>query len=384
MITNELPGPGRHLPELDGLRALAILSVFVFHARGVNATSTTTLQEVFFRVTEVGWVGVDLFFVLSGFLITGILLDTRQEPHFFKSFFARRALRILPLYYGVLALVFVCVHAGWVAGSTKGEPYFWCYLQNWLRTNPEPYHVRILNHFWSLAIEEQFYLVWPILIWALPRRAIPWMCGIAIVIAALSRALLVHGGVFDAQTVHFLTFARVDTLAIGGLLAALVRQPVALTHLRRWFWPTLGASLGGVLAVAIMTGHFRAEDEEMVWWGYLSIDLLFAATIAASVLFSFPAWRLFLCRPKLMWIGKISYGAYVFHWPVMVLLGKVWPKARLGFWPNQLAWWLATLALTLVIAFVSFSLYESRFLALKNRFRADGVVRRPQPASRVS
>ena len=253
-----------------------------------------------------------------------------------------------------------------------GEPYFWCYLQNWLRIDPEPYHVRILNHFWSLAIEEQFYLVWPPLIWVLPRRAIAWMCGLAIAAATISRLVLVGQGVFDAKTIHFLTFARIDTLAIGGLLATIARQTGGPERVRRWFWPVFVLGSAGVIAVGLATGHFRAEDDEMVRWGYpLSLDLLFAAAIAASVLLPAHGWRAFLRRPKLRWIGRISYGGYVFHWPVMVLVGKVWVvKSHLGFFTNQIAWWIATLAITLVVAHVSFTLFESRFLALKDRFRA--------------
>ncbi|HEX4492959.1 MAG TPA: acyltransferase [Acidimicrobiia bacterium] len=366
--------PGRHVPELDGLRALAILSVFVFHARGTDTTANTA-QETFYRITETGWTGVDLFFVLSGFLITGILLDSRDGRHYFKSFFARRVLRILPLYYAVLTVVSVGVVSHAMAGSSAAVPYYWVYLQNWLQIHPDDYRIRMLNHFWSLAIEEQFYLVWPLLIWALPRRAIAPMCGAAVAIAAALRIVLMETGTFETHTLHFLTFTRIDTLALGGLVAVVVRSPDGVALLKRLMVPVATAAVAGIVAVAVLTGHFRAEDPEMVWWGYVSIEALFACAIVACLAASEDgAWRRFLRRPKLMWVGKVSYGAYVYHWIVIVLLGKVWPfKTRLGFWPNQIAWWIATLSITLVVAAASYRLYESRFLALKDRFKPDAA-----------
>lgn len=366
-------GPVRgHVPELDGLRAFAILSVFLFHIRGEETgAGDGVAQELYFRISEAGWVGVDLFFVLSGFLITGILLDTKREPHYFKSFFARRALRILPLYYAVLVVVFIGIHLGALSGAKQAEPYYVVYLQNWLQFDPEPYRIRMLAHFWSLAIEEQFYLVWPLLIWWLSRRSIVVMCAIAILGATALRIGLVQAELADPRLVHFLTFTRVDTLATGALIAIVLRTPDGLAVVRRALLPTAAIGALGVILVVVATGRFFARTEEMVVWGYLSLDLLFAGAVIASVML--PAnghWRSVMRNATLRWIGKISYGAYVFHWPIITLMEKVWPKGRLPFWANQLAWTATIVTMTFVISALSFRIFERRFLALKERFPA--------------
>src|SRR5690348_11217200 len=172
-VTSRPAGP-RYIPELDGIRGIAILGVIAFHFGLFTIDSHNLLYSVYGSVVGLGWAGVDLFFVLSGCLITRILLDTRNSGHYFRSFYMRRVLRILPLYY-FSVFVFFCVvlpvgyavapgsfsSHEWARVAPSESLWYWLHLSNWrsafgiLQTSP-------LTHFWSLAIEEQFYLVWPV------------------------------------------------------------------------------------------------------------------------------------------------------------------------------------------------------------------------------
>jgi peptidoglycan/LPS O-acetylase OafA/YrhL len=194
--------PAGRIPALDGLRGVAILSVMAFHFWMFGTTVGITFAErAYNSIASKGWVGVDLFFVLSGFLITGILYDSRQDPRYYRVFYARRTVRIFPLYYASLALFFFLIP--WILRSlhpvelvnvhtgATAKLFAWTYLLNWIEglkgfsVAPLP-----LQHFWSLAIEEQFYLVWPFLVLTLARRRLMWLCMGLMVLAFALRVVL--------------------------------------------------------------------------------------------------------------------------------------------------------------------------------------------------
>src|SRR5580698_6867484 len=146
----------KRIRQLDSVRGLAVLLVLV-HNTDIYPSLHLGL------ITNAGWSGVDLFFVLSGFLITGILIDTKEAQNYFSSFYARRMLRIFPLYYAVLTLlVIVALH--------PTQIYYYLYLSNWLILLKDGWQPNVAGHFWSLAVEEQFYLIWPLCVWLLPKR----------------------------------------------------------------------------------------------------------------------------------------------------------------------------------------------------------------------
>jgi peptidoglycan/LPS O-acetylase OafA/YrhL len=166
-----VPAMTNHIPALDGLRGIAILSVMLLHFTNAIAALPGSPTSAARSVFGWGWTGVDLFFVLSGFLITGILLDSKGHPLYFRSFYARRALRIFPLYYAALFLFFVVPRAIPSVPATYSfawhdQRWFWFYLGNFHPLGPDA--KQFIGQFWSLAIEEQFYLVWPLLIWLTP------------------------------------------------------------------------------------------------------------------------------------------------------------------------------------------------------------------------
>ena len=161
-LAGELPS-ARHVPAADGVRGLAILVVLIHNAAWINAGTGSFLLKLTLAITSTGWVGVQLFFVLSGYLITGILVDALGSPRYFRHFYIRRTLRIFPLYYAALLVALFVVPQvaqvpAWAAAARQNQWWYWSYLSNW--GAPFGHGIAGLPHFWSLAVEEQFYLCW--------------------------------------------------------------------------------------------------------------------------------------------------------------------------------------------------------------------------------
>jgi len=354
------------VPALDGVRGLAILLVLVAHYRDISGAGP--LDRALRHVTLLGYTGVDLFFVLSGFLITGILLDARGGRGFFRVFYARRALRILPLYYGIVAaLVFVwpVIHrqTAPMLAMLHNQGWYWAYAVNfiWRDAGRTPYRT---GHFWSLAVEEQFYIVWPFVVWWLDRSTLRRVCIACIVGAFLLRCWGVSAGVDVFSYVPM----RMDTLALGALLAIETREPAGLAALAptaRWLGPVAGL----LLAVTFLTGgawRYGMWVHETI--GYSASALAFAALVgAASTGWGAPV----LTSRPLRFLGKYSYGIYVFHWPLLLFLGPVYaivnriPLVAGSSVLRELAFLVVASTIAVGVALASWYLYESRWLALK-------------------
>src|SRR5215470_2833769 len=218
---------GGHLPGLDGVRGLAILLVLAVHFVG-NATPVTWGERLAVKLGNYGVLGVDLFFVLSGFLITGLLLDSKGDPHYFRNFYARRTLRIFPLYYFVLALLFVVIPAlatipPALEEARQHQAWLWTYTANFFLAAKSSWALTYVSHFWSLAIEEHFYLLWPLVVFSFRRETLERICLWVIGAALALRIALSLAGVSELS-ISVLTPCRVDALCIGGLLAAIGRR----------------------------------------------------------------------------------------------------------------------------------------------------------------
>lgn len=394
-----LPVQRRHMPGLDGLRGLAILVVLIHHF--TPAVSGSAMTRSMLEVAHTGWIGVDLFFVLSGFLITGILLDTRHTPGYFRNFFARRTLRIAPVYYGTLAVVFglvpLLVWMGWrsetvvwLFGKTADElavlsehqGWLWTYLTNF-KIGYDQTRWGVVNHFWSLAVEEHFYLVWPFVVYFCSRRALLWVCGACIIGAPVLRGVLVFMG-FDSVVPYVLTPTRVDSLAWGGLVAVLVRSAIA-GHLPKL---AITAAIGSaVLLIAIAGGYgrFHRDDTLTTILGYTLLAMLFASfTFAASgATRTSPLGRV-LCQRWLMSLGKYSYGIYVLHHFLQVPAQKLFPWSSLTALTGSYLYAIIVhavlaIAMSWAVAWVVFHAFEKHFLRLKDRFEYRVPVRTPVP-----
>jgi len=341
----------RHVPALDGTRGIAIILVMAFHLwRG--------------PVTALGWSGVDLFFVLSGFLITGILWDSRLEPDRARSFYIRRALRILPLYYGVLIAVFIVRPAlGWAhrlddLALAHEQIWYWTYLCDWRIALNHPPAFTFLTHFWTLSIEEQFYLVWPLIVWRCSRRTMLGVAG-AVAVGALLLRIAIVTATTSPDSAYALFPCRLDGLAVGAILALGLRGPGGEAALRRWVIPAAlsGAAVVGVLALSRPSVRF--VDPGMMTIGYTALDwafagLVFTAATVRSRLLEFGALRA---------AGRYSYGLYVYHPIVMWWIVRHVPSFEQSQWRSAVGGALGSI----VLACASYHLYESRFLRLKDR-----------------
>jgi len=362
------------VPALDGVRGIAILLVLVAHFRLV---ASATLADRLYNTTALaGYSGVDLFFVLSGFLITSILLDAKGSGRgaYFRNFYARRALRILPLYYGIvfaLTVVWPRVHA-WtpaLALMERNQWWYWLHATNILQAVSHgaglPYST---GHFWSLAVEEQFYLVWPFVVWASDDRRLLQICIGCIGVAVLLRAALLPLG---DDWIYVLPVTRMDTLACGAALAVLARAPGGLAPYRG-----LAVRLGIPSAVIWATLYaastsWRAVDPYFRTVGYTAAAAMYACGII--LLLTTPLGNV-VGNPVLRFFGKYSYGMYVFHWPLMLFMAPIYTLAAVmpllfgSHLPSQLVFLGLATALTSVVAFVSWQAYERHFLALKRFF----------------
>jgi peptidoglycan/LPS O-acetylase OafA/YrhL len=379
---------GTHVPALDGLRGLAIVLVLVEHIwHGLRPAND--VEDVVNALGRTGWSGVDLFFVLSGFLITGILYDAKGGPHYFRNFFVRRSLRIFPLYFGVLAAALaippLLAHVGIgpfvelvrspdYATLQENQEWYWSYLTNVLIAR-EGYAATPLHtaHFWSLAVEEQFYLVWPAVVFLLGRRALVNSCYALILTSVVFRAGILALDL-NGEAAYTLTPARLDSLCFGALIALKAREPGGWERLARAAAPTLAVCAALLVAVFLWRGGLRRQDDLVRIAGHTLLAYLFAALLIRTI--ATPgrsvAARLFE-RPVLRMFGRYSYGLYVYHFPIIyVLNGVVDPTtlpAVLGSrLPAFLLYGAAVVVASLAVSWVSWVAYEKHFLKLKFRF----------------
>lgn len=348
------------IPELDGLRGIAILLVMVHRLYPRDGGSTPW-------PIEAGWIGVDLFFVISGFLIAGILIDTRKDPNYFRNFYARRVLRIFPLFYLLVGGMLIAFP---LLGNHEflhraGSP-LWYLLQ--LGNVPEgllgrdpPYW---LAPVWSLAIEEQFYWTFPLLVAAVaPPRLARWLFGFAAL--ALVTRIVTTILIPDRERVQYLfTLCRIDTIAAGCLLAVLVRWPHFQTlsaRLPKWLG---GVALAcGLVAVATRFDRTTLFGRTL---GYSVVALAFASLVLLVVTQRDRRSTAALRWAPLRYLGKICFGLYLLHRPADTIVSGV--AAKLGL--ADLGLWLVPvkIAAAVALATISWRLLETPCLRLKRHF----------------
>ena len=259
MASDQRASSTERLPALDGIRGLAIIWVVLHNTTDLLPPTLHGASHLMALLLHPGWIGVQLFFALSGFLITGILLDTQRAANYFLAFYAKRALRILPLYYTVLLLLLVVV-PGLQRGPTlphatpKEQLSLWLFIVNW--TNAAPYG---FAHFWSLAVEEQFYMFWPVIVHRLAAPRLFKVCVYIAMLALVIRSVMVFSGA-SSWAVYNATTSRLDALALGGAGACLVRIPVARTWLASRLTAVNLAALGLFLVGIPMTHAYDTES----------------------------------------------------------------------------------------------------------------------------
>jgi peptidoglycan/LPS O-acetylase OafA/YrhL len=359
-------------PALDGVRGIAILMVMLFH----------------FGLLDMGWMGVEFFFVLSGYLITGILLKGKSWPlgFYLKRFYWRRALRIFPLYFGFLAvLLSVYLLTGHPTGTELLLPYLATYTFNIAMLFIQWTEHMFFHYLWSLSFEEQFYLIWPMLMFVLPRRGILLLCAGLVLFSPLIRFglgeyLTELRGTSDlvGGMVYYFPAGQLDTFATGGLIAVLGLEKRVRFPLR------IFGTVFSVFLIAGLVNHlfFLQSDPAYPWsnlgypvasmvrgqhiWGHSLINLTAGALILVGI---HPDagrggyLRRLLASAPMIAIGRISYGIYILHWPLQMILERFVELQDNPF--LRAAQFLVFLAFVYGVSWLSYRFYESRFLRLK-------------------
>jgi peptidoglycan/LPS O-acetylase OafA/YrhL len=375
-----------YVPALDGVRGLAILAVMLCHFTWY-AQAPDRVTQLGIEALRAGRYGVDLFFVLSGYLITGILYDAKGERHYFRNFYARRVLRIFPLYYSVLFAMFVLgpLVVRWnQPGESRvvgAQGWLWLYLSN-IKTavaGPELFEQGRLwvGHFWSLAVEEQFYLVWPLVILLLSRADAMRLCLAMIVAAPVLRALLMVTLPYPDGLYHavYLTPCKLDALGLGALLALAARGPGGLRRYAPFAKPTVIVALVALAPLLVIKPDKSGGPGAVV--ETIKFSLIVLACGSLVVLATHGRSRRLDCaltRPLLRALGKYSYGIYVLHNLFTPLfegrLSTVRISGRLGVsWHAAFALHvMAGSAISIGTALLSWNLLEKHALKLKQLF----------------
>ncbi len=363
---NTVQNANNYFPGLDGLRGISCLIVVFTHNFG------------FSNFFEYGWLGVDLFFVISGFLITTILINTLNADNYLKNFFMRRILRIFPLYY-LMLIIFIVILPLFNSLSehlkyfSDNQFWFWTYTQNWLLIFNFPKHTDYLNHFWSLAVEEQFYLLWPfIILWLKkPKRLIIFMLTVLIGLFII-RSFLWHLQLDNFNYTVFYRFTRIDGICIGCL--------IALTYsINKNFISHNIALLTLILAALNFLFYFANKSNQfnfpyLAYVGYTTFSAMLGLLVNEIIHSKSKLFNMIFTLSPLRFVGKISYGLYVFHWPVFLLTHKELTtyfsqNSNLSATGCSYAASLCATVLGFIISMLSYFYFEKKFLSLKYKFQ---------------
>jgi len=381
----------RRDPGLDGLRGLAVLMVFLFHYGGGLASKSIPVQ-IFGYVVQASWIGVVLFFALSGFLITGSLWDSINEKFLLRNYFLRRALRILPLYFIALFISFLgAVSKGLTFESLRAFLIYVFFLQDipFLSDFALSYNSAYpLYHLWTLAVEEQFYILWPVLLLKVDtRRAARTMCIRIFVFSFFFRLIfsLPDLNFYRIGLYNNFLFTHAGALALGGAVALALRSRDISTgriaspvrFLRKYSYYSFFGGLVVYIAAGVVNKSFLMDNPLIFMFGLPGASVACAALV--TIVLRPGQTRQFFTNPTLGWFGRISYGFYIFH----ILLQPWFDKLSIPFtlrvmrithhwlWSQDLyqtVRLITAFVITTTVAYLSYRFLEAPFLRFGRRF----------------
>ncbi|MFC1848618.1 acyltransferase family protein [candidate division CSSED10-310 bacterium] len=358
------------IKELDGIRGIAIILVLIWHylsCQILPEPQAHPLLTILRKATRLTWSGVDLFFVLSGFLIVGILIDHKHSPNFFKAFYIRRICRIFPIYY-LMIFLFIIIRSlnleniEWLFANPFHIGYYLTYTQNFIMAHTSSYGAPWFAVTWSLAIEEQFYLVIPLLVRNFNIRKLTIIFLSLILLSPIFRSIGTLGyGAF------FYPFARADSLMLGGLLAIIMRNKTIWGFMKRNYSSLCYLFVLFFIGAGILTYWSNGFGGP---FNHLWLALFYAIFILLPILNNKNFTSKILRNPILVWFGLRSYGIYLYHFTVCGLMHALFFNS-----PPMLKDWeragvtLLSLVATLAISDLSFRLIEKPIIAYGHRFK---------------
>jgi peptidoglycan/LPS O-acetylase OafA/YrhL len=378
------------IPELDGMRGLAILLVLMVHIIPYNPVQIHYPGEKYIAsFASMGWAGVDIFFVLSGFLITSILLRTKSGAGYFKKFYVRRILRIFPLYYITITIVFIV--APLINSTLKTEvlanmPWYYLYIVNWGFAFNRLTDSLSIGLTWSLAIEEQFYLAWPLVVYYLNSKKLAFLSVILILSSLIIRVGLFNynGNLFDySEFFYHATFTRFDSLILGALIAVAFESEWWKGALKRIAVPILFITVGLVgYLIRLRPDSPLWDNPPMYTYGFtlLALGAGGLIVILTTSAYNNPLRRLFR-NSILSFFGKYSYAIYIFHRLVIQLLEDGFKNNQLTGFPFWLLFNVLSVVIPVIMALISWNLFENPILNLKRYFEYQVESKKISPQS---
>lgn len=352
-----------YYPALDGLRGVASLLVVIYHNFGF-------INKYFFF----GWLGLDIFFVLSGFLITDNLLSTLGKPHFLRNFYVRRVLRLFPVYYAGL-IIFLIILPSLQNLPVKldyfvqNQVWLWTYTQNWLYIFNPPTQ-SFLNHLWSLAVEEQFYMLWPFVVLAL-RKPSYLMIFISLILL-LTIGFRIWIWIYRVEGLAYYnlyTFTRIDGICIGCMIALL--QKINFRFLEKNTALIVFVFAGFNFLFYFINQQYENSFPYLAMIGYTTFAMIFGLLVNDIVNKSTRFFTVIFDVPILKFFGRVSYGCYIIHWPLYLLTMPWLLKWAERIIPDNYSRFLASFIITAAsyfLGYLSYRFFEMRFLRLKKHF----------------
>ncbi len=378
------PVPSKsRVPELDGIRGIAILSVICYHYLSMQGLMTPgSLTDRLQRLVILGGTGVDLFFVLSGFLIGGILLDAKESRNYFKTFYIRRFFRIFPIYYAwittyVLVAAFGAKRLAALSNSGNAPPLnfdvyrHYLFLQNFVENRFHNLAGSWFDHLWSLAVEEQFYLAIPLVVWLLSRKSLKYFLIFIVISQPLLSIVLYKSAVLSPGLIGILMFTRADVLGLGVLAALYWRDESARSWLQknpRWIHAALFVLFLGCAAFWKWSPYQHAFASEAA--GFSTLAMFYTAILVAALSIPNGPVAKITRWSWLRQVGAVSYCMYLIHLVVLVACHAVLLHTSPKTWNLRGA--VVTLfaaVLTFVVAKISWVIFERPLLQIGHRFR---------------